>query len=201
MPDFSILTVCSGNICRSPLAEQLLRMALADLADVRVSSAGTMGMVGSPMDAQSAALAVRLGVADSAEHVARELNTRLIDDAQLIFAMSRDHRRAVAELSPRAVRRTFTIREFARIAAEVTDDDLAHVAALPLDDVSGRLAETAGVVAAMRGMVSPAGALDDDDVIDPYRRPSDVYERSVSELRPAVDSAVALFRRALTLSV
>ena len=199
MPDFSILTVCSGNICRSPLAEQLLRAGLAGVPDVRVSSAGTIGMVGYPMDAQAAELAVRFGITDSAQHVARELNEEHIADAQLIFAMSRDHRRAIAELVPRAARRTFTIREFARIAAEITDDDLASVAELPSDDTTGRLAATVAVVGSMRGMAGPPASPDDDDVIDPYRRPADVYERSGIELRPAVDATLDLFRRALSL--
>lgn len=200
MQDFSILTVCSGNICRSPLAEQLLRAGLADVPGIRVSSAGTVGLVGYPMDAQSAELAARFGITDSAQHVARELNADHVGGAQLIFAMSREHRRAVAEMMPRASRRTFTIREFARISAEITDDDLAPAAELPLDDTAGRLAAAVGVVAAMRGMVSPAHAPEDDDVIDPYRRSPEVYERSGSELRPAVDTALDLFRRALSLT-
>ena len=195
MQDFSILTVCSGNICRSPLAEQLLRAGLADVPGVRVSSAGTVGMIGYPMDAQSAELAARFGVTDSAQHVARELNMDHIGDAQLIFAMSREHRRAVAEMMPRASRRTFTIREFARISEEVTDADLAPAAELPLDDRVGRLTAAVGVVGAMRGMVSPVRTPEDDDVIDPYRRSPEVYE-----LRPAVDAVLALFRRALTLT-
>ncbi|MBG6237061.1 protein-tyrosine phosphatase [Mycetocola sp. CAN_C7] len=200
MPDFSILTVCSGNICRSPLAEQLLRAGLSDVADVRVSSAGTIGMIGSPMDPQSAELAARFGVTDAAGHVARELNAQHVADAQLVFAMSREHRRSVVEFEPRAARRTFTLREFARIAAEITDEDLAPAAELPLEDAAGRLSATVTVVAAMRGMVGPAHTPDDDDIIDPYRRTADIYERTGAELRPAVDAALVLFRRALTLT-
>ena len=199
MSHFSILTVCSGNICRSPLAEQLLRAGLADVPGVQVSSAGTIGMIGYPMDAQAAELAVRFGVTDSAQHVARELNEQHIADAELIFAMSRDHRRAIAELVPRAARRTFTIREFARIAAEISDEDLASVAAIPRTDSAGRLAATVAVVGSMRGMAGPPATPEDDDVIDPYRRSADVYERSGNELRPAVDAALELFRRALAL--
>lgn len=200
MAEFSILTVCSGNICRSPLAEQLLRAGLADVPGVRVSSAGTVGMIGSPMDRQSAELAARFGVTDADAHVARELNAQHVGDAQLVFAMSREHRRAVVEFEPRAARRTFTIREFARITAEITDEDLAPVAALPLSDAPARLNAAVGVVAAMRGMVGPAGSPDDDDVIDPYRRTADVYEQTGRELQPAVDAALTLFRRALTLT-
>ena len=158
-------------------------------------------MIGSPMDRQSAELAARFGVTDADKHVARELNAQHVGDAQLVFAMSREHRRAVVEFEPRAARRTFTIREFARITAEITDDDLAPVAALPLSDTTARLNAAVGLVAAMRGMVGPAASPDDDDVIDPYRRPADVYEQTGRELQPAVDAALTLFRRALTLAV
>ena len=62
---FSILTVCSGNICRSPLAEQLLRVGLTDLAGVTVSSAGTIALVGEGMPAEAQALSVRYGATDA----------------------------------------------------------------------------------------------------------------------------------------
>ncbi|WP_244934445.1 low molecular weight phosphatase family protein [Mycetocola zhadangensis] len=199
MSDFSILTVCSGNICRSPMAEQLLRTGLAQHEGIRVSSAGTVGLIGHPMDAQAAALAAQLGVTDTGSHIARELDAPIVGDAQLVFAMAREHRRAVVELEPRAARRTFTIREFARIVTEITDDDLAEVAALPATDAPARLSAAVAVVASMRGMVDRPASPEDDDVIDPYRRTADVYERSASELRPAVNAVVAFTHRVLSL--
>ena len=56
---FSILTVCTGNICRSPLAEGLLRMVLGGL-DVTVQSAGTAALVGEPMTEQNQRIAADL---------------------------------------------------------------------------------------------------------------------------------------------
>ena len=55
MSEFSVLVVCLGNVCRSPLAERVLRLRLAELPDgpagtVRVSSAGIRALVGAPMD-------------------------------------------------------------------------------------------------------------------------------------------------------
>ena len=46
---FSVLTVCTGNICRSPLAELILAASLSDIPDVRVESAGTGALVGHGM--------------------------------------------------------------------------------------------------------------------------------------------------------
>jgi protein-tyrosine phosphatase len=127
---FNILTVCSGNICRSPMAEQLLRAGLNAYPEVAVTSAGTVGLVGEPMDARALALASSFGVTDAADHVARELNEHQIRDADVVFAMSREHRRAIVQLHPRASRYTFTIREFARISKEITDADLTEAALL-----------------------------------------------------------------------
>ncbi|SFN36028.1 hypothetical protein [Mycetocola miduiensis] len=196
MANFTILTVCSGNICRSPMAEQLLRSGLNAYPGVTVSSAGTVGLVGEPMDQRALSLAASFGVTDAADHVARELNEQQIRDADVVFAMSREHRRAIVQLHPRASRYTFTIREFARIAAEITDADLTDAALLSRDDVAGRFAAAIEAAASLRGVVTPLLNADDDDVVDPYRRLDDVYTLSGQQLVPAVEGALALFERA-----
>jgi protein-tyrosine phosphatase len=196
--DFRILTVCSGNICRSPMAEQLLRAGLSAYPGITVTSAGTVGLVGEPMDQRAVNLAVSFGVTDAADHVARELNEQQIREADVVFAMSREHRRAIVQLHPRAARYTFTIREFARIAAEVTDADLTDAALLRQDDVAGRFAAAVEAAASLRGVVTPLLNADDDDVVDPYRRSDDVYTLSGQQLFPAVEGSLALFERAAT---
>ncbi|MET0885783.1 MAG: low molecular weight phosphatase family protein [Mycetocola sp.] len=196
MGDFAILTVCSGNICRSPLAEQLLRAGLGSYPGVTVASAGTVGLVGEPMDERAQQLAAGFGVTDAAKHVARELSAVQIAEADLVFAMSREHRRAIVQLHPRSSRYTFTIREFARIAAEVEDSDLIDAALLAADDVAGRFAVAVQAAASLRGIVTPLQDADDDDVIDPYRRSDDVYTLSGQQLAPAVIAALDLLNRA-----
>lgn len=198
MTDFKILTVCSGNICRSPMAEQLLRAGLGAYPGVTVTSAGTVGLVGEPMDARALSVAASYGVTDAANHVARELNEQQVRDSDVVFAMSREHRRAIVQLHPRASRYTFTIREFARIAAEITDADLIDATLLPREDVAGRFAVAVEAAASLRGIVTPLQNADDDDVVDPYRRSEDVYALSGQQLVPAVKGALALFERAAT---
>ena len=96
-----IATICTGNICRSPLAALLLQTRLAG-RDVRVTSAGTRGMADHPMtpEAQQLALARGVGAADAAAHRARFLTEQHLGSADLVLAMAREHRRAVAELVP-----------------------------------------------------------------------------------------------------
>ncbi|MDJ0323904.1 low molecular weight phosphatase family protein [Cryobacterium sp. PH31-AA6] len=198
MNTFSILTVCSGNICRSPLAEQLLRVGLAAWPEVELASAGTIGLTGQGMPPQAADLSRHFG-GDPSNHVAQVLTEEHLATADLVFAMSREHRRAIVELVPRAIRYTFTIREFARLISELTDDDLEEAAALPLDDVVGRFSTLVGLAASQRGAVAPPVSADDDDVIDPYRRSDEVYVESAQQLVPAVNAVVALFRSAATV--
>src|SRR3954467_2493207 len=117
---FFVLFVCTGNICRSPTAERMLRHALAerlgdDAALFDVSSAGTGALVDYPIQEHAAALMAEQGV-DVAGFAARQLDTGLLEGADLLLGMTREHRAAAATEAPSAIRRLFTLREFARLA-------------------------------------------------------------------------------------
>lgn len=204
---FTILTVCTGNICRSPLGEQLLALGLANVPEVHVESAGTQALVGKGMTEQSQAIASSLGVAHPETHASRQVTEDILDQANLIFAMSREHRRAIVELNPRVSKRVFTIREFARLAQGTSAADLAaEFAPGPFGggvDTStiGRLKTAVAAASASRGMVPPPADPELDDVIDPYRQSQDVYNRSARELKPAVDATVQFLQTALTIEV
>jgi protein-tyrosine phosphatase len=187
---FRILTVCTGNVCRSPLAEQLLRARL-NPSIVTVKSAGVSALVGVGMPDPALEWANRLGVTDAASHVAQQVTVELIRGADLVLAMSREHRRALVELTPAATRKTFTIRELAHIAAGISDDELRAEVAGSTDAVEA-LRAAVDLASALRGVVEPVASPDDLDVIDPYRQSAAVYEQSATQLAPAAD-AVALF--------
>ena len=195
---FEILTVCTGNICRSPLAELLLRTRLGDL-DPRVASAGTRGLPGAPMTSEAAHIARALGVPDAETdaHRSRFLTEQHLVTPDLILAMTRAHRRAVAELAPSRLRSAFTIREFARLAQAVPESELrtaAATAATPGEKVRA----AASVLASYRGLVPPPDDPDEDDVVDPYRQPWETYLLSTHQLEPAVTAVATVVRAALT---
>ncbi len=197
MSGFTILTVCSGNICRSPLAEQVLTAQLQDIPQIRVASAGTIADARLKMPKQAMALSRRYG-GDPSNHMVRQLDPDIIREAGLVLAMAREHRREAVTKLPRASRHTFTLREFARLTALVTPRDFLEVTAAPLEDVAARLKTAVHLVAMYRGTIPP---LDDplgDDVVDPYEQADKVYERSASQLIPAVDTVSAYLRRAAT---
>jgi protein-tyrosine phosphatase len=167
---FEILVVCVGNQCRSPLAERLMSQwltdALAGSERVRVASAGTGAAAGAPMDPHAAAELRRLG-GDPSGFVSRGFQPGLADQADLVLTATKQLRSRVLEESPRALRRTFTIRE---IAGLLTSSPLrsAHVAD-PVELVS-RAAE-------LRGSVK----VSDLDIPDPIGRSAEVH-RKVADL-------------------
>jgi len=193
-----ILTVCTGNICRSPLAAQLLSARLADL-DVTATSAGARARAGATMTPEAVQLAAHRGIplGVSGAHRARYLTAAHLHAPVLVLAMAREHRREIVELDPTRLRTAFTIREFARLSADLTDDEVRSAAGAAGADPAARVAATIALVAGRRGLVLPLADPADDDVIDPFGRSMQTYERSAAELDPAVAAVARVFRLSL----
>jgi len=98
---YRIITVCTGNICRSPMAELMLAQAAAEAGmDVLVDSAGTSAWeIGNPMDPRAEAVLSRHGITVAA-HVARKFNPAWFADRELILALDTDHYDALRALAP-----------------------------------------------------------------------------------------------------
>lgn len=94
----SILVVCVGNICRSPVGERLLSAALKD-SGITVSSAGLGALVGEGADTRAAEVAARDGLSLEG-HVARQFTPALGRENDLILVMEPGHRSAIARQAP-----------------------------------------------------------------------------------------------------
>jgi protein-tyrosine phosphatase len=172
-----VLMICTGNICRSPLAEAALRREVgtgSDAPEIVVASAGTRADPRSPVPLESLASA-SLARLDLSAHRPRLLTAGMLADADLVLGLSREHRRAAAILLPRVTRKAFTVREFARICRSTLPDASPSVAAGASHD---RLVGAVRLAAAARGTLSPLDDPDELDIVDPYLRDETVYAES-----------------------
>ncbi len=105
-----ILVVCTGNLCRSPLVEVLLRRELAaEGVDAEVSSAGLAAPPGASPDRRLRRVASDLGV-DVDDHRSRPVTVRDLRDAHLILTMTNEQTEHVLALDPSAAGRVVTLR-------------------------------------------------------------------------------------------
>lgn len=181
-----LLFVCTGNLCRSAVAEGLTRAWLARTpvagpGRVDVLSAGTRAPVGEPMDRSSAEALTRLG-GDPTNLRATALTPELATSADLVLTMTRDHRRAVLGMAPRGLRRTFTLLEAADLAGEADVRDLTR---LPFDE---RAREFGLRLDAARARRSPADA---GDIEDPIGQRTAVHHRVADEIDRALQPLLA----------
>ena len=126
-----LLFVCTGNICRSPVAERLATVyATRDaIPELRASSAGTRALIGHPVHPDAARALEALG-GDASSHTARQVTAKLLMAADLVLTMSTAHRNYVLELAPRQLNRTFTLQEAARLASQGGTRELADLPAV-----------------------------------------------------------------------
>lgn len=178
-PPFAVLAVCTGNVCRSPALEVRLREALGPSADVRVSGAGLRALVGEPVDPTMARL---LGELPDGLR-ARQLSPDMVRRAGLVLTMTTDQRRAVVNLVPAAVRRTFTLREFAELAGAAAGDGAVDGTC----SVASALEELVRAAPRFRGRRSEG-----DDIEDPYGREPAVFARVLQSIDEAVEGLVSL---------
>jgi protein-tyrosine-phosphatase len=164
-----ILVVCTGNVCRSPMAEALLRHHLqAAGLPVPVSSAGTIGWNSSgPTDHTLTALAERGIVLEG--HVSRRMNAAIIEPAWLVLTMTNDHADAVRNHHADAAERTFVIGQLVRLAERLG----------PRGDRTAQqwLAEVDGLRDPRRRR-----ALPQDEIRDPLGEPIEAYQSLALQL-------------------
>jgi protein-tyrosine-phosphatase len=194
-PVFTVLLVCTGNICRSALGERLGRAYLADVLGedagaVQLVSAGVQAVVGSAMHPDSALVLEGLGGSPDG-FVARQLVDDMAIDADLTLTMTRQHRRDVLRMAPRALARTFTLREAAGLLDIVGED-----VEVPGDDLAERARNLVKELAAARSRRQGGRG---DDIRDSVGLPPEVHQEvgdAVAGALIPVLSRIAALRRA-----
>jgi protein-tyrosine phosphatase len=172
----SILVVCTGNICRSPMAEGFLQRLLAERrlrAGIRVSSTGVAALDGSPPMPESVAAAAGRG-ADIARHVARKVDTREVLRSDLVLTMTAGHHDRILDLVPEAASRAFTLKELVRLLEAMADPSSPPS---PGDRLRARVRQAAALRAS-----GFEGNRHDEDITDPIGMPQQTYDAVAWEI-------------------
>lgn len=181
-PLVTILTVCTGNICRSPLAEQMLRLRFAGDPRFEIGSAGLHAVVGARMD-NDAALQLRSHGGDPTGLQGEQISNGHVDVADLILTMTRSQRDDVIRRYPRAMQRTFTMAEFVALLDGI-------------DNVHGDVRTALELIAHAARTRARVRLSKTDDIFDPIDSAVEVHKAVGNQIVALVDKIVPLLRDA-----
>lgn len=186
-PPLNVLFICTGNICRSPLALQLLQHALAAgddgaalLASVSLASRGTHARLGAPMDQQSARQSEALG-GDPAAHLAAPLTTADLRAADLVVTMTLEQRASAARMLPAVSKRSVTLVELARLIDHLAPER----GGAGLWDESPK--QKLDHLLAKRSAVPPPRHQEEFDIPDPRGRSTGTHVKVARQIQSAVE--------------
>jgi protein-tyrosine phosphatase len=177
----SVLFVCTGNICRSPVAEALLQSRSRELAlPVSVVSAGSWAQRGNPATSNAVIAAREMGL-EIEEHRARPLREHLVRESDLVLGLAREHRDEVLDLVPEAAPKTFTLKELAALLESLP----------PIRVHADRDAAVVRIADAHRLRGGVAGSVvRDPDVRDPIGSALFAYRDVAWDIESAVDVVI-----------
>lgn len=184
-----ILNVCTGNLCRSPIAERLMAAGLRERYDeiaetVVVSSAGTSAQVGQPVHPLAAAELVRRGVS-AEDFEARMFDPDVAERADLILTATRRHRDKIVANTPALLGKVFTWRELAWLVDGLSD---TIVRGEHLTDRVRNLPRAAG----LRRDSLQAPEPTEFDVLDPIGGAEQDFKQAAVEIDEAVRTILAV---------
>lgn len=184
-----LMTVCTGNVCRSPYLERRLQQEM-DRAwgpgSVEVRSAGTGALVDAAMDPQSLSLLEARGGAGE-DFRARQLSKEQLANQQLVIVAARDHRKTVTRLWPKGLARTHALLDLAQLASLIRDDELPQ-----RSDARSWFEAVVPLIASKRGLQMPMPE-DQAEVVDPFRQGPETFQRMQQQIEDALPQVLRVF--------
>lgn len=184
-----LMTVCTGNVCRSPYLERRLQQEMDrawGAGAVEVRSGGTGALVGAEMEPRSLnLLEARGGSGDGFR--ARQLTKDLLAEQQMVIVASREHRKAVTRLWPKGLAKTHALLDLAELASLVKDEELPE-----RTDARAWFEAVVPLIASKRGLQMPMPA-EQAEVVDPFRQGPEVFDRMQAQIEGALPQVLRVF--------
>lgn len=181
-----ILFVCTGNTCRSPMAEGLLRKLAKERGiDLAVQSAGVSAIPGSSISRHAAAILQDEGIRDAFE--SSQITEQLVAWADLVLTLTGGHKRHLLQFFPEAVTKTYTLKEYVHNEESVTAD-IKELDSLYADaELSIALGGEPNTTDLQR-IIEIRQRIPSFDISDPFGGAREDYELAAAEIRTALFS-------------
>ncbi|EES74732.1 low molecular weight phosphotyrosine protein phosphatase [Paenibacillus sp. oral taxon 786 str. D14] len=188
-----ILFVCTGNTCRSPMAEGMLRKLARDRGlDVEVRSAGVAAMKGASISRHAEAVLRDRGIKDTFEST--PLYAELAEWADLILTLTQGHKRQVIHSFPETADKIFTLKEYVEEDASIlaTLEEFRRLAA---DRELARALGNEWPAEQQRRLDELHLRLPAFDISDPFGGSRADYDRTAAEISAALEKLIAKLER------
>ena len=169
-----VLFVCTGNICRSPMAELMLPRYMPELES---DSAGTRGLDSHAIARGSERLMTMHGIPSSMFR-SKRITPQIAHDSDLILCFEHSQRREISVIAPTAARKTFLINDFANMCAYCKTH--GYIEGETREDRIESVIDNAGLI---RPMIP-----DTNNVEDPNGKDFAVYEAAYNEICDALQT-------------
>ncbi|MEK4061206.1 MULTISPECIES: low molecular weight protein arginine phosphatase [Paenibacillus] len=179
-----ILFVCTGNTCRSPMAEGLLRKLAKERGiELEVRSAGVSAISGTSISRHAGAILREEGIND--QIISSQLNAEMVSWADLVLTLTGGHKRHLLQYFPSAVTKTYTLKEYVH-DEEAVNSDIQELDSLYADAELSIALGGEPKATDLQRIIEIRQRIPSFDITDPYGGSREDYELAAAEIRTAL---------------